>query len=228
MLEANISSETNAPRDDSATWLSVGDLMSVLLLLLALVLITTLIKITEELEANENTRVIIIQTLQSALNKDGIKAEVNPETGDVSIFESVLFDSNESSLKTEGEAFLQNFIPQYSEILAQTPGALDVVVRVIIEGHTDSTGSDAFNMNLSLDRAFNVYNFINNKDFPFKDEFIEKLLISGRGELDANQEIPKPSDRKVKFRIQFKGASFKANRSELSSKTGLSILEQRQ
>ncbi|MDN3652758.1 OmpA family protein [Thalassotalea ponticola] len=191
--------------DESGTWLSVGDLMSVALMIFALLLVTTLVKITEQQEEQTNQRVVIITALGEMLKESGIEAEINQETGDISIMDSVLFDLSEHELREDGQSFLDNFVPHYARVIFETPGASEEIVRVIIEGHTSSSGSENANMLLSLRRANSVYKNIDHKDFDYKYQFLDKLLVAGRGEFNANQENDERSDRKVMFRLQFKG-----------------------
>ena len=65
-------------------------------------------------------------------------------------------------------------------------------------------------MELSLRRALSVsdYIFSQQLDFKTKQKFKQKILASGRGEIDANQSKDSPSDRKVVFRFQFRREDF--------------------
>jgi hypothetical protein len=45
-------------------------------------------------------------------------------------------------------------------------------------------------------------------EFPKKDVFQSRLLVSGRGESEANPDLDNAEDRKVVFRFQFKSDSF--------------------
>ena len=84
------------------------------------------------------------------------------------------------------------------------------IVRVIIEGHTSSKGSDKENLELSLRRALSVSDYIlsNQLNFPTKERFKQKILASGRGEIDAEQAVDDPADRRVMFRFQFRREDF--------------------
>ncbi len=191
--------------DESGSWLSIGDLMAVALMIFALLLVTTLVRIAEQKEEATNQRVVIITALGEMLKESGIEAEINQETGDISIMDSVLFDLGDSELRGDGIDFLLNFIPHYSRVIFETPGASDEIVRVIVEGHTSSSGSNASNMYLSLKRANSVYQTMELMAFDHKEKFQKKLLVSGRGELNANQLSDDHKDRRVMFRLQFKG-----------------------
>jgi outer membrane protein OmpA-like peptidoglycan-associated protein len=81
---------------------------------------------------------------------------------------SVLFKSNEATLLPEAQSRLQ----QVATALNETKGS-----AIVIEGHTDSQGSDTFNQALSEKRAQTV------KDFLVKSGYDASLIqVSGMGE----------------------------------------------
>lgn len=210
-------SPRTADAEESGVWLSIGDLMSVLLMIFALLLISALVQISEVHENSQTTRVVIIKGINDALEGAGIEVQANSETGDISILDSILFDRNEYRLKPSGKAFLDQFVPIYSDVIFQSKQTADEVSRIVIEGHSSSEGSFDRNMELSVLRAISVAKYINNMDFAHKLPFFDKAMISGRGPIEANQEATDPADRKVKFRFQFKDDEFLGYFSEVKS-----------
>ncbi|MFC1568767.1 OmpA family protein [bacterium] len=69
-----------------------------------------------------------------------------------------------------GEAYIE---PQYFPFLRKVIQAIQMFpgAEVMIEGHTDSFGGDAFNLELSQDRAFNVTDYMLNSGQFQKDKF---------------------------------------------------------
>jgi hypothetical protein len=55
-----------------------------------------------------------------------------------------------------------------------------------------------------------VVNHIFSEQLPFEteEELRQKIMTAGRGEIEANQEIDDPTDRRVTFRFQFRGEDF--------------------
>jgi len=210
-------SPRTADAEESGVWLSIGDLMSVLLMIFALLLISALVQISEVHENSQTTRVVIIKGINDALEGAGIEVQANSETGDISILDSILFDRNEYRLKPSGKAFLDQFVPIYSDVIFQSQQTSDEVSRIVIEGHSSSEGSFDRNMELSVLRANSVAKYINSMDFAHKLPFFDKAMISGRGPIEANQEATDPADRKVKFRFQFKDDEFLGYFSEVKS-----------
>ncbi|HEY9851662.1 MAG TPA: OmpA family protein [Leptolyngbyaceae cyanobacterium] len=212
--------------EDSSVLLSIGDLMSGLLMFFALLFITVQIQLNEHIQKlNEKIREVeklqqelqqyqkafqalpqlIVQTLEGKVGGKDVLT-VDPETGDVSIRDRILFDEASAELKPEGKKFLQAFIPLYSKVIFSNPEFDKQIARVIIEGHTSSKGSDPSNLNLSLQRSKSVADYILSDEmkFPAKSRFKQKLLAAGRGEIDATQNVDEPRDRKVVFRFQFR------------------------
>ncbi|CAV18536.1 OmpA family protein [Vibrio atlanticus] len=208
-------SPRTADAEESGVWLSVGDLMSVLLMIFALLLISALVQISEVYEESQNTRIVIIKGINDKLNAEGIGVQADPETGDISITDSILFDLNDYKLKASGQEFLEKFIPIYSDAIFQSQATADEVSRVVIEGHSSSEGAFDRNMELSVLRANSVIAFVNSMEFSNKQRFFDKAVISGRGPIEARQDVADAADRKVKFRFQFKDEEFLGNFSEV-------------
>ncbi|MDF9400376.1 OmpA family protein [Vibrio sp. 1180_3] len=206
---------SSADAEESGVWLSIGDLMSVLLMIFALLLISALVQISEVTEQSQNTRVLIIKGINDALSTEGIEVQADSDTGDISITDSILFDLNDEKLKQSGQQFLETFIPIYANAVFQSDATAEEVSRIVIEGHSSSEGSFNRNMELSVLRANSVIAYINSMKFKQKPHFFEKVVISGRGPIEANQKQVNAADRKVKFRFQFKDDEFLGNFSEV-------------
>lgn len=200
--------EPDTDIDETGTWLSIGDLMSGLVMLFALLLVVSLLLINEAADRAKNSRVVIIQSLEQTLKAAGINANIDPVSGDISILDSVLFDSGSAELKPEGVRFLETFVPVYSRAIFSDNAVAEQIQFVVIEGHTSAAGGWDYNMDLSLKRANNVSHEISQMTFARKDAFRSRLLVSGRGEAAANQTHNQSSDRKVVFRFQFTGDQF--------------------
>jgi len=219
---------------ESNIWLSIGDLMSGLLLVFVLLFVVLLFQLDEARERAlrkaeeagqaqaraeslwEELKDMIRVTQETRQNiRNLIKdleerfeaVKVNPETGDVSIEEAILFDENKTFLKPDGQRFLREFVGDYSGILFSNASYEGEIARIVIEGHASSKGDREHNMDLSVRRALSVMQFIFELEgdgrVPEGEKLIRKILVGGRGESDADQEIDDPADRKVLFRLQF-------------------------
>lgn len=187
--------------DDSNIYLSIGDLMSGLLMFFALLFITALLQLAEK----DVPKRLVIGNVVGEMKSNNINVKVNPETGDISIQESILFAKGSTELKPEGKAFLRNFVPVYSGVIFSRPEFEQEISRVVIEGHTSSEGDEQINLELSVMRSASVHKYIfSDINFPTKTSLSQKILAAGRGEIESDQSRDNPGDRKVVFRFQFR------------------------
>jgi hypothetical protein len=191
---------------EASTYLSIGDLMSGLLMFFALLFITALLQLQQIKDQMNKEQQFFVGTLINKLNGNNLKVQVNPKTGDVSLRNEILFAEGSYELKPEGKKWLQKFVPVYSELIFSKPEFQRLITRVVLEGHTSSKGSYESNMELSLLRSLSVYKYIFSDEINFSTKSLlrEKLLASGRGEFDSEQKKDNADDRKVVFRFQFK------------------------
>jgi outer membrane protein OmpA-like peptidoglycan-associated protein len=191
--------EADRDIDETGAWLSIGDLMSGLLMIFALLLVVTILQLKE----SEDQRIIIIKALTKTLEANKLNVEVDKRTGDISILDSVLFDNDSAAMKLQGTEFLKKFMPLYTKVLLSSQSMAEQISYIVVEGHTSSAGTRVYNMNLSIQRANEVFNTIQNFKYPNRARLMTKLLVAGRGEAEANKLVNDSTDRKVVFRIQF-------------------------
>ena len=208
--------------DNSGIWLSISDLMSGLLMFFALLFIVVQVQLQEKVVELEE-KILEAQKLEQDLKTyqkiiDGIPQKIKEEIeekfgkgfveldrGGIKISNHILFDEGSAELKPAGEEFLNKFIPIYSSVIFSDEFLESQINSVVVEGHTSSQGSEQANMELSLRRSLSVSNYIFSKqlNFEHKQKFKQKMLVSGRGEIDADRSQDNPSDRKVVFHLQF-------------------------
>lgn len=193
-------SDISEHESESATWIALADLMTGLM---AIFLVMCLIIMTNQ---NRN-QIVIIKAVEEALKKASIEVITDPKTGDVSIVNrDLLFDTNSAILSPQGKAFLDEFVPNYSQAIFSLDKKLsDEVVRIVVEGRTSRSGDASHNMTLSLERANEVVKYIYRMtNVPYKSQMLTRLTPVGRGEMEA-QLIELEEDKEVLFRFQFKG-----------------------
>ena len=203
--------------DNAGIWLSISDLMSGLLMFFALLFIVVQVQLQEKmLEAQK-----LEQDLKEYQNIiDGIPQKIKEEIeekfgegfveldskGGIKISDRILFDEGSAELKPAGKEYIKKIIPIYSSMIFSNNFLGSQINFVVIEGHTSSEGSEKANMELSLRRSLSVSNYIFSKQLNFKNKqkLKQKVLVSGRGEIDADRSKDNPSDRKVVFHLQFR------------------------
>ena len=115
--------------------------------------------------------------------------EIDPFTGMVRISDLELFKINSSELTPKGKEFLKKFIPVYLDTIFS--GDLKKhLTYIVIQGHTDSQlfkgvhspqEQYMLNMNLSMNRAYNVANYIFmlSKNKPYYKELTHVVRVEG-------------------------------------------------
>ena len=106
-------------------------------------------------------------------------------------FRSVYFDNNKATIRTQSYGTLNNIV----NIMKGYPNTV-----FLIEGHTDSRGSDSYNLNLSDKRAASVRAYLTGKGLPNS-----RIQSKGFGEvrpIASNQtEAGRQSNRRVELSI---------------------------
>ena len=108
----------------------------------------------------------------------------------VNLPDGVTFDVGSSTLKPEFRATLD----KVAESLIQYPNSL-----IDVYGHTDSTGSDAFNQTLSENRARTVMNYLITKGVP-----AARIRSQGFGETMPIADNGTPEGRSKNRRVEIK------------------------
>ena len=102
---------------------------------------------------------------------------------------SVVFASNQALILPAAQARLN----QVSEALLST----DSLRNLVVEGHTDSIGSEAYNMQLSQRRADSVRSYLISRGYP-----ADKIEASGIGEIRPIASNSNPEGRSNNRRVE--------------------------
>ena len=154
-------------------------------------------------------RTTMIRELSSSLSAASLKAAVDPNTGDIVLDSSVFFETGKAVIKEEGQELLNRFVPVYLDVLLQDKYS-KYLGEIIIEGHTDSSGSYQSNLKLSQDRALQVALYCLNMPSltrAQKDKLQEILTAKGRSWSDlvyVNGVEDPDASRRVEFKFSLK------------------------
>ncbi len=200
---------------ESSFGLSIGDLMSSLLLLFVLLLAATLLNLQDKYDDQltvASQYMEIKRDIYRELNDtfaDSLhawQAEIDSTDLVIRFTEpGILFDTNQSDLKPQFKRILSDFFPSYIAVLT-SERFKHTIEEIRIEGHTDSNGDYYYNMKLSQDRTRSVLEYTM-QQIPQQQDWVEKRitangLSSSKPILDDYGLEDKQASRRVEFRIR--------------------------
>lgn len=138
----------------------------------------------EQLDKIIGIRTELVEALKKEFESSDLQIAVDETTGAITLDSSILYEYNKADLKEGGMDFIGAFMPRYTKILL-SPEYSPYVSEIIIEGHTDTSGTYLFNLDLSQKRAYSVaeYCLADNSDFLSDTEkkTMQKLLtVTGK------------------------------------------------
>ena len=164
----------------------------------------------QKLEDLIGVRTKIIRDLASALTSADLKASVDKNTGDIMLESTVLFDYNSDAIKEEGRQLLNRFIPVYLSVLLSDDYA-EYLGEIVIEGHTDTSGTYLYNLELSQERALSVVKFcLQMEQLSDKQRSLLYDILTAKGRsysdpvYDASGNVDMEASRRVEFKFRLK------------------------
>jgi len=112
------------------------------------------------------------------------------EVGSVIVLKNIFFDTDKATLRTESTIELENVY----KILTDNPS-----IKVELSGHTDSQGSDSYNLDLSDRRAKSVVDYLIKKGIA-----ATRLVSKGYGEANPISSNDNADGRQMNRRTEFK------------------------
>jgi|ERR1700733_7037685 outer membrane protein OmpA-like peptidoglycan-associated protein len=192
---------------------SLTDLMTSLMVIFVLLLVATLNNATAE---GENSRNRILESLTIDLKdfaQAGVRVEKDPADplGLLVLVPQGLLDFavDRAEIPAGGVKFLSVFSPRLAGT-ACSERYLREISSIVVEGHTDSTGSDEHNLQLSQERSLAVVqrtlDILGNVAPEDRACFLDFLSANGRGSkepiLGSTGNEDKDRSRRVVFKIR--------------------------
>jgi chemotaxis protein MotB len=168
----------------------------------------------QRIDALVGVRTRIIEDLRDQLRAANRGVTVDVQTGAITLKGAVLFDVDRSDLREGGKSLLDGFFPVYVHTLLDGSNS-DYVAEIIIEGHTDTTGSFLYNLDLSQKRAYAVAAYCLQDGFSgLSHELRNRLRVivtaNGRSWSSpvryADGSVNEEASRRVEFKFRLKEA----------------------
>jgi len=123
---------------------------------------------------------------------EGIEVEHAPESGEINVrlTSDILFDLNSAALRSSSRATLDELGSNFR----QYPDN-----KIIVEGHTDSTGTDAYNQQLSERRASTVADYLIDRGVPASN-----VIVYGYGEMRPKSTNDTAEGRQLNRRVEIR------------------------
>lgn len=148
-----------ADRGSSALDSSLTDLMTSLAVIFILLLVASLNNAQQEGIDTRNNILIELQLTLKDFIPQGVRVENDPKDPlslMVLVPEALFgFEVNKSQLPKRGEEFLQLFAPRLFTTACSDRFRADIN-SIVVEGHSDSTGTESRNLPLSQERSMEV------------------------------------------------------------------------
>lgn len=166
----------------------------------------------EKLDNIIGIRAELVKDLKKEFDNSSLNISVDEKSGAITMDSNILFSYSQSNLKAGGKDFLGDFMPRYLKILLSTKYSA-YISEIVIEGHTDTSGTYLSNLELSQQRAQSVAKYcLTEKNGVLNADEIEALekVLSTSGKsfsqpvLDEKGEVDMDASRRVEilFRLR--------------------------
>jgi len=204
------------PHSESGSGMSNSftDLMTSLAVIFILLLCASLNNAQQEGETTRNSVLAEVQRAMKDFVAGGIEVKSDPKDPLgllILVPEDLLaFQLDRADISPDGELFLQAFIPKLSRTLC-SPRFVKEINSIVVEGHTDSSGTAQHNWELSQKRSMSVVrtslSVLDIDDMEKERTYFLRLLsASGRGSAELvtgpGGAENAPLSRRVVFKIR--------------------------
>ena len=151
----------------------------------------------------------LLHDLADAFAQSGLSVQIDETTGTINLDSSVLFDTDSYAISESGKKLLNEFINIYTQVVFHEKYD-GFISKIIIEGHTDTSGDYDHNKTLSQQRADAVMQYLVSAESGISQECCDALMntVSAEGYswdkpiYDAAGNVDMAASRRVSFRFQ--------------------------
>jgi chemotaxis protein MotB len=161
-----------------------------------------------QLEAIAEKSANLLEDLAKACQDAGLNVTVNNKSGEIALDATVLFAVDESVISAEGQTFLQKFMGVYTSVVFDAKYE-NFVSKIMVEGHTDTSGDYDYNKTLSEARAASVKDYCLSADCGVDAAYAGALpaMLEAVGYsydkpvYNENGDVDMDASRRVSFRF---------------------------
>ncbi len=155
----------------------------------------------------------VLDTIQDELKKADIEGGdqvLIGDNGNIILNNTLLFESNSSTVNTDGQFLLDELAQVFENILDDTT-IRNYIDAIQIEGHTDSVNTSEYNRSLSTDRANSVVNYLFRANTDLETKYGSYFVSSGYSEfrplIDGNSSSVRAQNRRIEVSIILKDSN---------------------
>ncbi|MCC8065909.1 MAG: OmpA family protein [Clostridiales bacterium] len=154
----------------------------------------------------------LIAALKEEFDAQNLSVTIDETDGSIALDSSILFGYNENELTDEGNALLGEVLPIYCSVL-MSGEYVDYLAEVRIDGYTDTTGTYAYNLQLSQERALAVAEYLlslsgSSISEADMESLQEKLSVNGHSWADPiyndDGSVNQDASRRVEIKFRLK------------------------
>lgn len=199
-------------------WTTMADLLLGLAIIFMTLFVLAITGFSQQSIQQKQQQMEVNKELIEKLKEANIDAQVDPLTGDIKISDLELFEVGSYNLSTKGKIYLKKLIPIYVDTIFSKDELVGQIENIVIQGHTDSQSYAGIknpneqylkNMNLSLERANSVANYIfyTNYNKKYNDKLKKILVVEGKSYSEpilVNGKEDYNKSRRVELRLKTK------------------------
>lgn len=199
-------------------WTTMADLLLGLAIIFMTLFVLAITGFSQQSIQQKQQQMEVNKELIEKLKEANIDAQVDPLTGDIKISDLELFEVGSYNLSTKGKIYLNKLIPIYVDTIFSKDELVGQIENIVIQGHTDSQSYSGIknpneqylkNMNLSLERANSVANYIfyTNYNKKYNDKLKKILVVEGKSYSEpilVNGKEDYNKSRRVELRLKTK------------------------
>ena len=122
------------------------------------------------------------------------------------INENLVFDVDSYTIRPEAYELL-DYLGQAFVTILKDPEVGQYINAIVIEGHTDDTGSDSYNRDLSAKRAVAVLDYLCKENKELSSKYQDQLVASAYGQWRPVSSTNKSKNRRIGISIIVKDES---------------------
>ena len=213
-----IKKKSEENNENNIFWITMTDLMTGLVLVFVVMFFYTYINSHLELLRQNIAKENATKAMQESFKTHNLEATVDPISGVVKISDLELFELGSYQLSNKGKTYLDKFAPVYLNSIFSDKYMGQNVEKILIQGHTDSqmfkgkySEDEQYmkNMELSLNRAYEVANYMTNTPYNKKngDKLRKMIIVEGASFSDpilVNGKEDYAKSRRVELKLIMK------------------------